>query len=1405
MATQKYFNWKLAFVIGLGLVVLAVTAYGIRNWRRRHLAGQGLVKGTQAFEQSQWEQAAKHLGQYRLRVPDDIPILFKYAEAHLNIRPLKQDNINQALIAYRDILHYDKNNHKAAVSLVELYLQMNLPGEARLIAEQTLKEMDNPELRTLLAVAQINLKNYNEAYVLLQNVIREHPDQISAYKNASCLVKRQPEIAPESNEEFWLNEAVKNNSESSDAYCLRAEYYARNNLPKLANEDLDKAQTLKASDPSVCLRLALVLIWMDRLEEAKVHLEQIQKEIPQNVMLWHTWAEWACKMQDKKLITQVAEEGIKVLGYKKLDFMSTAIDLFIQADRLDRALEGITHMRQQDLNSALLEFYEGLIAGKQENPYKAVAHFRNALALAQSKPAETQADQEITKYRLVLANALHDSGEWLTAVQQLQTVVAENPNDLDARLSLARILLAGGDWKNAVQQTLTIREQHPENYDAMFLCLRAQIYRLLQRPNTPDDAVLQKIESDLDTLEKAIPDNVEIGLLRVQRAFLQRKFTDAEILLTKLKQQNPSHLKLSMLEVNALILQNNFSQAKERLQQIIAEFPRAVTPVRVLSTLMQKNKQYGEAETMIKQALQRNTSPKIMQELAFLLVELYERQNQSDQICHLLNSFAQKQPLNIQLKQRLLRCKEVRTNTKQAQKLIDQMKTIEGDKSRRWRCEQVKIWLDDENFAEKYNQNAISLLKEILTAYPEDLNAGMLLATSYERAGKLSLAVKTYQQAYERDPDNIAVIIPTVAALNRARQYDQAKEIINRTSQFDWSSPAFARLELQNDLVQKQWGNGVSFLEDLLAQDQENCLIYLMLLADLKMKNKQWDQAETYLRKARNEKPDSILATSALVDLYLRQKHNDTAMQVCHALVDSLQNAPAYLLRARAHARLNKPALARKDISQAQALAPENPGVFSAKSDFHRARGQEDEAVEAIRKALSLMPDNVRIQIQAISLFLASKDTRIQNEGVGLLENSIQKYPHNPQLSLMKIRLLLAAATRPNLENAIEILKKITLKNPEITEAWILLGSIALQQGQPMKTMDYVRQGRCWGSSPHQRKLLFLKADAEKEINPDDAINTLLNLRKLYPKDIRIVLNLADIYILAEQADKAVQLLQTVLPSCQSNDQNNVRIALAAAQYENGAQAKALQGLEDLFNADPENPTPLITQAWLLARNKQWDTIQKKFPLWIQAYSKGNDLLNRIAADMASMQDPEAKNTARKILLFVMEKDPQNIPAIQALAIMLQENNEIDQAASLYDKVLQLAPENIVALNNYAWILCEEKKNYQKALELANRGLAKAPNHLDMIDTRGMIYYRLGQYQHAAQDFQTCIDLYPPMTPNLTGSHFHLALTLVQLGDKKQALLHADRALRLQKKIRGLNIQNMQELQQLRQSLTQGE
>ncbi|MCK5269622.1 MAG: tetratricopeptide repeat protein, partial [Sedimentisphaerales bacterium] len=121
-----------------------------------------------------------------------------------------------------------------------------------------------------------------------------------------------------------------------------------------------------------------------------------------------------------------------------------------------------------------------------------------------------------------------------------------------------------------------------------------------------------------------------------------------------------------------------------------------------------------------------------------------------------------------------------------------------------------------------------------------------------------------------------------------------------------------------------------------------------------------------------------------------------------------------------------------------------------------------------------------------------------------------------------------------------------------------------------------------------------------------------------------------------------------------------------------------------------------------------------------------------------------------------------------------------------------------------AWILCEEKNQYEQALKLARQGLEKEPDYLDLIDTRGVIYYRMAQYDKAVEDFQKCIKLYRTGDRGLTGSYFHLARALHHLDRKREAMQNLKQALKLNETSGGLSEIDLKEAKQLEKQLSTG-
>ena len=1394
---RRYFNWKLAIVLLIGFGVFVVTAFGLRRLQRANRAEQGLVLGNKAYDEQKWEQAAQNLGRYLAVEPDDVPALLKYAEAQLKIRPAKRNNIQRAITAYRTVLTVEKDNSEAATRLTEVYLMMGMPGEAELIATRHLEANENPKLRRMLARAMAGQRKFSEAAAELKTICAEHPEQISAYEALGQLIEQRPKEFPES-PAHWFDEAVQNNPSSAPAYIARAGFHRRSKDITKALADLKQAEEQDLSDPAVRLRLARELINANALNRAEEHLTAVQETTPSDQILWQTWAQLALKSQSQEKMLKIAEDGLKELSSQPWDFMPIATDMFIRCGQLDRAADCISEMNQKDIAPVTVAFMEGLLAAEKGQLFEAVKYWQQSMELGNKSP----------EVRLVLSSVLFRLGNTQSALWHLRTLVSERPNFFNGRLALARLLAQTGNWAEAAEQAATARKLEPENSEPALLHLQARMQLLaasstrLGRTNTQ---MLHDIEEQLSALEQATSVAPDGKLLQFQLAMQQRNFAEAQALVTQLKKEYSSQVRIAMAEVGLLAAQDRIDEAVSILNETIEEFPQAVEPAKYLAVLLVRQDKREKRELILKEALKRIEEPLDQQKLCFLLADLYSRWGQQEKTYELFISIADKFPNDVPIKRQLLRCQQVIEVPEKAQQLVNEIKSLEGEGGWQWRYEQAKVWFAADDFKNRYAQTVLLLQKNLL-ANPGDQASRMLLAAAYERVGELQLAISTCREALSRSPDDLRIIISTVTVFYNAKEYKEAEKILKRASEQKLYHPQLQQLQLQSYLRRGELSSATDVLQDFLDSDPNNQAVCLSL-ALLKMQQDNFDEATGLLAKLKSQDPNSLPVTAAQIDLNIRQNKPAEALKLSDDIVSNLKNASAYVLRARTYASLGQADKAIEDFEHAAVIEPNSVGVWMARSDFYLSLGHADKAATDIRQALSLTSNNVQIQKRAISLFLASGNPDTVREGKTILDEALKSNPDDSELQLFEARSLFAEGTAPAIKDAATILQKMTEDHPDINQAWVLLAEIFLRQGQHGKAMDAALRGLV--HKPNDRTLLLVKARAEAMRSPFLAIPTLKMLRELDPNDVDAIVFLAKTYIAADEPGKAVNLLKSQLVSRRGTPEGRrINITLAVALHKNGNTADSQKEFEDLLQSEPNDPTPLLAQVQLLRDDQLWSELSQKVTDWYQKHPEDSRTPIIIARNLMATggsqgkKVPEdvlrqARKTAEDILQMILKDDPECAEAISVLALLLEMTDRSAESAIMYQRLLILQPDNLIAINNLAWIMCEKQSKFKQSLELAQRGLKIAPNYIDLIDTRGVVYYRLGELEKAIQDFTECIRLYPSTAPTAAASRFHLARAYAEFGQKTKAIQYLNQALDLQNRIGGLSTAELAEAQNL--------
>ena len=143
-------------------------------------------------------------------------------------------------------------------------------------------------------------------------------------------------------------------------------------------------------------------------------------------------------------------------------------------------------------------------------------------------------------------------------------------------------------------------------------------------------------------------------------------------------------------------------------------------------------------------------------------------------------------------------------------------------------------------------------------------------------------------------------------------------------------------------------------------------------------------------------------------------------------------------------------------------------------------------------------------------------------------------------------------------------------------------------------------------------------------------------------------------------------------------------------------------------------------------------------------------------------QDIEAVQALERAITM----NENSVDAIGSLAMVYNEMQRYEQSDSLYERALKLDPNNHLILNNYGYSLSERGLQLERALEMSKRAVDQQPTNQSYLDTKGWIYFRLGQYREAEQLILKAIEL-GSKSPVL---HEHLGDVYYKMNQKVKAL-----------------------------------
>ena len=159
-------------------------------------------------------------------------------------------------------------------------------------------------------------------------------------------------------------------------------------------------------------------------------------------------------------------------------------------------------------------------------------------------------------------------------------------------------------------------------------------------------------------------------------------------------------------------------------------------------------------------------------------------------------------------------------------------------------------------------------------------------------------------------------------------------------------------------------------------------------------------------------------------------------------------------------------------------------------------------------------------------------------------------------------------------------------------------------------------------------------------------------------------------------------------------------------------------------------------------------------------YNQTTDLVIKLSE--ASARSGKFEEGTKPLLAWLSDH-PKDSRVLQFLGMAYQNMKRNDKAIETYEKVLTIQPDNVVVLNNLAWLYSLAKN--PKALELAERAYQASPDDIGVQDTYGWLLVQQGQAEKGLQLLEQVIII----LPGVPEVQYHYAVALMKSGEKEKA------------------------------------
>lgn len=1354
----RFIRSRWFIVPALLLALSVVSAYEVRSLRRQraNAAGDRLLYADAMKDERNGDFAAatEKLARYTAAHPQNLDAWSHYADTLEKSAKSPEDHV-KAFHVHEQIVLRDSTRISNRRKAAGLGMQLRLYNLARPHLEALLESAPgDAAIEVALAQCLEAAGDYDKAAEHYESAVNANPSLVDAFTRYAAMSAKHPRSYPDPR--AILERCVAANPASARAYLERGRLLIATDH-RAAGIDIARARELDPASTDGVLASVELAEASELQDDARKTLDDAIKANPTEGRLYLARARLDLTANHTEDALTVLRSGSKSAS-EKGDVNWVLANVLLSTDRLDESDRLIEGMRKNKLPDPLIKYLDGRALVSRKKWREAIS----LLVAARGQLAERLDPAGLPMQTdLLLAQCYRELGELAKGETSLRRALEADPKSVLARTMLASTLAEQGNTDRAIELYRPLFTDIPEIRPAFIGLL---IRRTLEQP--PATRRWDDVKAVVDRMERLEPGSVNVGLARARLLVVQDQLTEAQKVLTGLRDRKPEAVEpwLALAEISDLL---------GKYEEILVLLDAAVTKLGDRAPLRMARSAYLSAHAVaaapaelarLEKGLESFT-PMERTRVSSALATAYNRIGAAKDAERLWDKVATDDPTNVNaLLSRLVAALRDGDDIA-ASRSIDGLKAIEGQDGPLFSyASAIKIIAAARRGAPANLEEARSLLNKASQGRPRWPRVPVAQGELDEITGDRSKAIRDYQTAVNLGETEPAVVRRLVSLLYGTRRFDEADRVVKALRMKSAVPEDLQRMADRIATRSEPIDAVIASAKAAVASGSKDVADYLWLASALRVAGRN-SEVEPVLRQALSLDGGNAGAWTALVTYLAQARRMKDAEAAVAEASEKLKNGGQISGLAACQEIVGHLEKAEEIYRTELAARPDDTPLLRTYSAFCLRAGklsQADKSLQALVAQGAKAPEvsGWAKRIMAVRHCEGAEDAVIARVFAELARESSREDDREDVKRLQGL-VLAAQPGQPRRKEAIRLLEEVAAAGYATASDEFLLARLYDEDRNWKRAEELL--SRLLENDRNNVVLVSTMARGLLRHNGLERARLLIaRLKELSPDSLAT----AEVEVRALAADGKEEEAVAVLEKMTQGKPLEVRARAAHLLEELGGYAplKAAEEILRSIAADAKAPVSCLALAAFLTRHgrtaealaicdKAWDTNK---PEPVAAVCEG--AVNR----------PDATETQRQAygarLEAALRDNPKSAFLLARLAQLRQVQGRFEEAAAGYRKAIEINPRDISALNNLAWVLVQRGDKGPEPAERIGRAIEIAGPISELLDTRAKVFLAAGQFDAASRDLEQAIAATPKAT-----SWFHLAQVHFARGDRVAA------------------------------------